>query len=162
MENLPPKYVSPPGTWRTKLGLRAGSVLCVIILAGLSGSLAANPRIEAGALLMVVLAPAIIVTFVWDVAEAACILKRGGNRGIHPGAIVAIDLLAWLGWAIVDLMLSTFGVISRPRYMIQDYSGYDNDRYQYDESKVTPEDRALETEIQGKGRAMIVFGVITT
>ena len=91
-----------------------------------------------------------------------CILKRGGNRGIHPGAIVAIDLLAWLGWAIVDLLLSSFGVISRPRYMIDDYSGYDSDRYRYDESKVTDEDRALVTEIQGKGRAMIVFGVITT
>lgn len=46
--------------------------------------------------------------------------------------------------------------------MIDDYSGYDSDRYRYDESKVTDEDRALVTEIQGKGRAMIVFGVITT
>ena len=46
--------------------------------------------------------------------------------------------------------------------MIEDYSGYDSDRYQYDESKVTAEDRALVTEIQGKGRAMIVFGVVTT
>jgi hypothetical protein len=74
---------------------------------------------------------------------------------------VAVDLLAWLGWAIVDLLLSSFGVL-RPRYMIDDYSGYDSDRYQYDESKVTAEDRALATEIQGKGRAMVVFGVITT
>ncbi|KAH6842464.1 hypothetical protein B0I37DRAFT_314340 [Chaetomium sp. MPI-CAGE-AT-0009] len=162
MENQPPKYVSPPGTWRTKLGLRAVSVLCVTILAGVGGSLAANERIDAGSLLMVILAPAMIVTFLWDVAEAICILKRGGNRGIHPGAVVAIDLLAWLGWAIVDLLLASFGLISRPRYVIQDYSGYDSDRYRYDPSMVTPEDKALENEIQGKGRAMLVFGALTT
>ncbi|KAK3295092.1 uncharacterized protein B0H64DRAFT_418736 [Chaetomium fimeti] len=162
MENQPPKYVSPPGTWKTKLGLRAGSVLCVIILAGIGGSLAANERIDGGSLLMVVLAPALIVTFIWDVAEAVCILKRGGNRGIHPGAVVAIDLLAWLGWAIVDLMLASFGLISRPRYMIQDYSGYDGDRYRYDPDMVTPEDQALEKDIMNKGRALLVFGVLTT
>jgi hypothetical protein len=94
-----------------------------------------------------------------------CILKRGGNRGIHPGAVVAIDLLAWLGWGCVLLLVSVMGMITRPRYMIEDYSGYDDSygryTYGYDESKVTAEDAALEKEIAGKGRAMVAFTIFT-
>jgi hypothetical protein len=94
-----------------------------------------------------------------------CILKRGGNRGIHPGAIVAVDLFAWLGWACVLFFLAIMGLVTRPRYMIEDYSGYDDGRgrytYRYDDSKVTPEDAALEKEISGKARAMIAFAIFT-
>jgi hypothetical protein len=46
--------------------------------------------------------------------------------------------------------------------MIQDYSGYDGDRYRYDPDMVTPEDQALEKDIMNKGRALLVFGVLTT
>lgn len=81
---------------------------------------------------------------------------------MHPGAIVAIDLIAWMGWAIVVLFLATVGLITRPRYLIEDYSGYDDYRYRYDPSKVTPEDAKLEQEISGKGRAMVAFAVFTT
>jgi hypothetical protein len=103
------------------------------------------------------------VTFIWDIAESICILKRGGNRGIHPGAIVGVDLLAWLGWAFLDLVLITSGLL-RPRYLIDNYSDYyyDGYRYRYDSSKVTPEDAALEKDIQARGRAMAAFAVMTT
>jgi hypothetical protein len=72
---------------------------------------------------------------------------------------VAIDLFAWLGWGCVLLFLSVMGLVTRPRYMIEDYSGYDNYRYRYDESKVTPEDAVLEKKIMGSARAMIAFAI---
>jgi hypothetical protein len=59
MQNQPPKYVSPAGTWKTKLGLRAASVLCLIIIAGVGGSLAATPRVEMMAIMLLVLVPAV-------------------------------------------------------------------------------------------------------
>ena len=96
-----------------------------------------------------------IVTFIWNVAEIICIRARGGNRGIHPGAVVAIDLIAWLGWAFILVLFSASGIVRRPRYLIEDYSGYY--RYNYDEDKVTDEDRKLEDEIRGKGRAILAF-----
>ena len=45
MQDQAPKYVSPPGTWRAKLGLRIASVVCLIIIAGVGGSLATTPRV---------------------------------------------------------------------------------------------------------------------
>ncbi|KAK3897001.1 hypothetical protein C8A05DRAFT_39446, partial [Staphylotrichum tortipilum] len=78
MQDQPPKYVSPPGTWRTKVGLRAASLLFIIILAGLCGALATTPRLEGSWSLILVLlfVPAIIITLVWDVAETVSIFKR--------------------------------------------------------------------------------------
>ncbi|KAG7286270.1 hypothetical protein NEMBOFW57_008578 [Staphylotrichum longicolle] len=161
MQEQPPKYVSPPGTWKTKLALRLASLVFLVIIAGIGGSLAATPRVEVLSIMVLALVPALAITFIWDVAEAICILKRGGNRGIHPGAIVAIDLLVWLGWGFVDLVLGTAGLLGRARYLIEDYSGYDDRRYRYDPSKVTAEDAALEKEIVGKGRAIVAFVTFT-
>ncbi len=42
----PPKYVSPRWAWITKLVLRVASVVCLIVVAGLFGSLMSNPRID--------------------------------------------------------------------------------------------------------------------
>lgn len=53
------------------------------------------------------------------------------------------------------------GVVTRPRYIIEDYSGYDDYNYRYDESNVTPEDAALEKQIAAKGRAMVAFTIFT-
>jgi hypothetical protein len=106
--------------------------------------------------------PQLVVMFVWDIAEIICILARGGHRGIHPGAIVAIDLLAWLGWFGVDFFLGVAGVATRGYTWIRYYSGYSNESYgyrhgSYDPSKALPEDLRLENEIEGKGRALIAF-----
>jgi hypothetical protein len=106
--------------------------------------------------------PQIVIVFCWDIAEIVCIFARGGNRGIHPGAIVAIDLLAWLGWIIAAFFLGASGVTNRGYWWIDDYSGYDTDRYgyrygSYDPSKASPEDVRLQNEIQGRGRALIAF-----
>jgi hypothetical protein len=59
MDGQPPKYVSPPGTWKTKLSLRAASIVFIVVLAGLGGSLATTPRVDTMVLMMVVLAPAV-------------------------------------------------------------------------------------------------------
>ncbi|KAL2129891.1 hypothetical protein VTI74DRAFT_7166 [Chaetomium olivicolor] len=159
MENLPPKYVSPPGTWKTKAGLRGSSLVCLVVVAGLLGSLATNDRLSV-TLTVVVLVPPLVAVFIWNVAELICILKRGGNRGIHPGAIVAIDLIIWLGWGLVDLYLIGSGITTRARYMIEDYSGYDGYRYRYDPSKVNDEDKTLEQEVVAKGQAMVAFATL--
>jgi hypothetical protein len=62
-----------------------------------------------------------------------------------------------MGWAVVDLFLVASGLASKPRYLIEDYSGYDDYRYIYDPSKVTPEDAQLEKDIMGKGQALVAF-----
>jgi len=100
------------------------------------------------------------VTFIWDVAESICIWKRGGHRGIHPGAIVAIDLIAWLGWAFVDLLLVPYTIVlSSGYYVDQTYGG---NSYRYGEPEVSPEYEALLSEIQGKTHAIAAFAVMTT
>ncbi|KAL2139465.1 hypothetical protein VTI28DRAFT_5132 [Corynascus sepedonium] len=160
MQTQPPKYVSPPTTWRTKLGLRVASMVFLVILCGLGGSLATDSRVDGDTLMIVVLAPAAIVTFIWDVAESICIWKRGGHRGIHPGAIVAIDLIAWLGWAFVDLLLVPYTIVlSSGYYVDQTYGG---NSYRYGEPEVSPEYEALLSEIQGKTHAIAAFAVMTT
>jgi hypothetical protein len=107
----------------------------------------------------------LVVVFVWDIAEIICIMGRGGHRGIHPGAIVAIDLLAWLGWFGVSFFLGVSGVASRGYTWIKGYSGYSDESYGYrhgyfDPSKALPQDVSLQAEIEGKGRALIAFSVI--
>ncbi|SPQ26522.1 65edb3fb-c379-489a-9eac-a4c3862a4fa9 [Thermothielavioides terrestris] len=158
MDKLPPKYVSSATTWRSKLALRTASALFLIIIAAIGGSLANTPRVDVLGI-MLILAPGLIAPFIWDIAEGICILCRGGHRGIHPGAIVAIDLLCWLGWVVIVFFMCVSGLITRARYFIDDYSGYDD--YQYDMSKVTPEDAQLEQSIEAKGRVMAAFGCLT-
>ncbi|KAL1836115.1 hypothetical protein VTJ49DRAFT_5560 [Mycothermus thermophilus] len=157
MEGIPPKYTSPPRDWKSKFGLRLASILFLIIVGGLAGSLAANDRVEwMFEFTIAALCPAIGLTLIWDVAEAICLVVRGGNRGIHPGAIVGIDLLMWLGWICEAFLFGLMGLVGNPRHMIVDHSGWENG-LEFDESLITPEDYALENEIRHKGRAIIVF-----
>ncbi|KAL2162468.1 hypothetical protein VTH06DRAFT_7381 [Thermothelomyces fergusii] len=160
MQTQPPKYVSPPGTWKTKLALRAASIVFLIILCALAGSLAADSRLDGATLLIVILAPAAIVTFIWDVAEIICIWMRGGHRGIHPGAVVAIDLLAWLGWGLVDLLVIPYSIIVTSDYYVTDH--WRDDVYGYDELEADPEYAAVLRDVHAKGRAIASFAVLTT
>lgn len=61
---------------------------------------------------------------IWDVAEAICILARRGHRGIHPGAIVAIDLLLWLGFIAGTVMFALYHLF---------VDTYTSSSYYYDE-----------------------------
>ena len=56
-------------------------------------------------------------------------------------------------------MLSS-GLVLRSWFLIDDYRGYDYP-YNYNTSKVTAADTALEKVIAGKGRAMFAFGIFT-
>ncbi len=47
------------------------------------------------------------VSIIWNVAEFICVLVRGGHRGIHPGAIVAIDLVLWGGYIAAIFVYSS-------------------------------------------------------
>ncbi|KAL2186966.1 hypothetical protein L209DRAFT_752783 [Thermothelomyces heterothallicus CBS 203.75] len=160
MQTQPPKYVSPPGTWKTKLGIRAASIVFLIVLSGLAGSLAADSRLDGTTLLIVVLGPAAVVTFIWDIAESICIWKRGGHRGIHPGAVVAIDLLAWLGWGLVDLLVIPYSIILTSDYYVANH--WSDDEYGYSEPGADPEYEAVLRDVHGKGRAVACFAVLTT
>jgi hypothetical protein len=42
------------------------------------------------------------------VAEIICILARRGHRGIHPGAVVALDLILWLGFIATTVLYALF------------------------------------------------------
>jgi hypothetical protein len=68
MDGQPPKYVSPPGTWKTKLSLRAASIICLVVLGGLGGSLAAMPRVDTMMLMVVVLVPAVSQALLFGLA----------------------------------------------------------------------------------------------
>jgi hypothetical protein len=44
------------------------------------------------------ISPQLTAVWIWDLAEGICILARNGKRGIHPGAIVGVDLIFWAAW----------------------------------------------------------------
>ncbi len=87
------------------------------------------------------------VSFIWDVAEGICILARRGRRGIHPGAIVAVDLLLWLGYAAG---IACFGTIVF--YSISD-SSYTR-AYYYDDEH---DDYA---PLRNMSKAILAFGIL--
>jgi len=101
------------------------------------------------------------VPFVWGIADGVCIYKRPGNRGIHPGAVVAIDLLIWLGLGFVTLLVGATGMASHPQRLVDDlyyrdgrYVGYRGDD---DDDADIPELLALVDKIRGRGRAVVGF-----
>ena len=52
----------------------------------------------------------------WNIAETICIVKRGGHRGIHPGANVGVDLIIWLGLTASTTIFGLFGPVYNPGY----------------------------------------------
>lgn len=99
--------------------------------------------------------------FVWDVAEIICILKRGGHRGIHPGAIIAMDLLSWLAWAWLCVFIG-FGVQSDRDVASYIDRPYDRDQpYDDDWGYVRPEDMGLFETVKNKIRAVLAFSCLT-
>lgn len=83
METQPPKYVSPPGTWKTKLALRAASLVCVIVLAGLGGSLATTPRVEMGTVVLVLLVPAVSRTNPYPLCTVTAVLGHPADSPLY-------------------------------------------------------------------------------
>ncbi len=72
---------------------------------------------------------------------------RGGHRGAHPGAVVGLDLIIWLGWIVVIFFLFDSGLIDDPGYFIAGYTSYNT-------AGVSDSDLELASELSGKGRGM--------
>ncbi|KAM7219584.1 hypothetical protein V8F06_004965 [Rhypophila decipiens] len=104
----PCPHTSPLGMYTTKFALRVIQFVLSIAMIGLVGS-----TMQAGFLgvgILIVSAPATIVSMCWSLSEMICIYVRGGHRGIHPGACVAVDLLLWLAFIGATAMLSFLGI----------------------------------------------------
>ncbi|KAK4209036.1 hypothetical protein QBC37DRAFT_324681 [Rhypophila decipiens] len=100
----PCPHTSPLGMYTTKFALRVIQFVLSVAMVGLVGS-----TMQAGFLgvgILIVSAPATIVSMCWSLSEMICIYVRGGHRGIHPGACVAVDLLLWLAFIGATAMLS--------------------------------------------------------
>ncbi|KAK0701401.1 hypothetical protein B0T21DRAFT_432311 [Apiosordaria backusii] len=134
--NLPPKYVSPRSYWVTKLVGRTFSIICSIVAIGLGAGLMADSRIDGIYALFIV-----------------------PSRGIHPGAIVGVDLILWLGLVFLTLLCVAFSTRSA-RYHINGYSNY-YDSWSGTRSPSidldTPEYQALLKKIKGLSEALSAF-----
>lgn len=139
--NPPPPHVSPPGMWGTKLALRILQFIMAIALIGCGGSIVSTGVWDAWAIVMI--GPQAVVSAVWSLSEGICILARGGRRGIHPGANVALDLLLWLGFVAGAVLVWIVGI--GDYYDYYDYRG-----------------RGVQTRAAGLGQAMIGLGSTLT
>jgi hypothetical protein len=123
--------------WVSKLTLRCVTIVFDVIALGLAGSglgfgfLMIGPPVSSSRCfcpsvpkLRLILQA--LVSLCWCVAELICIVKRGGHRGIHPGANVGMDLVLWLGLMACTIMYGLFGPIysysySRNGYRVSDF-----------------------------------------
>ena len=116
----PPPHVSPPGMWGSKLALRILQFILALSIIGCAGSTISTAAylfgVENGLSLLLV-APQAIVSAVWSLSDGICILARGGRRGIHPGANVALDLLLWMCCMVGVVIVSVFGITSAKYYL---------------------------------------------
>ncbi|KAH9891432.1 hypothetical protein F4778DRAFT_334406 [Xylariomycetidae sp. FL2044] len=109
--------VLPPMTQRyvaTKLGLTVLSSILGIIIIALS-CIFLSARGPAEFVYMYAL-PIVVAAIVWNTAELItyCVrLRRETQRGIHPGAHVALHLLFWLACALAVLLTVTIFTSSR-------------------------------------------------
>jgi len=128
-----PKYISPKGMWVSKFILRVLAIVFDIVIMAIAGSMAEHGVL--GPLFYIIIFPPVALSLIWNVAEGICILARGGRRGIHPGANVALDLIIWLALTVIIIILWLMGLTSY-LYDLADYSygyyGYDS--YYYDGS----------------------------
>ncbi|VUC27158.1 unnamed protein product [Clonostachys rosea] len=121
-QQLPPPHFSPKKTWGTKIGFRIASFIFCIVIIGLSGQQASNGR-YAGFYALIFMVPPAAFSAIWNVAEGISILARRGRRGMHPAAIVSIDLLLWLAYVALTV---TYGLLA---WFDGDYDDYYYDSY---------------------------------
>jgi hypothetical protein len=93
------------------------------------------------------------VSFIWDVAEGICIIARRGHRGIHPGAIVAVDLLLWLGYVAG---ITCFGIIAL--YDLSNSSYTSSYYYDFDEFSDFYDDNYV--PLRNMSHAILAFGIL--
>ncbi|KAK4110132.1 hypothetical protein N656DRAFT_770511 [Canariomyces notabilis] len=156
----PPPHVSPPSMYYSKLALRVLQFVISIAIVGLVASLASTGLYAFFNLIIII--PQAGVSIIWAVSEIICIWARGGHRGIHPGACVAVDLLLWLALVGGTAGLTLLGLLTTVADAVVDsyqsgsyYSDYDDDYY-YGETYDILDD------IQVKGQALVGLGAVLT
>jgi hypothetical protein len=158
----PPKYTSPKGMWTSKLILRTLMIIFGITILSLAGSIATSGIISSVPLLIA--APPGVLSLIWNVSEAICILTRGGHRGIHPGANVGLDLILWLALAGADVALWLIGVASSIVGAATSYSSYGDYGSGYDDfDDVFGDDLSNTVKgIRAKGQALLGLTAVLT
>jgi hypothetical protein len=143
--------------WGSKLALRILQFILALSLIGCAGSTISTAtylRYVENGLSLLLIAPQAIVSAVWSLSDGICILARGGRRGIHPGANVALDLLLWMSCIVGVVIVSFFGIPANEDYL--DVLDYRIDRYRLGTSgEVT---RAKVTAAAAMGQAMVGLG----
>ena len=79
-------------------------------------------------------------------------MARRGHRGIHPGAVVAIDLLLWLGYVAG---ITLFGVMA-----LYDLSGSYSSSYYYDFDELSDFYDDHYVPLRNMTHAILAFGII--
>ncbi len=104
------------------------------------------------------------LSLIWNISEAICIVVRGGHRGIHPGANVALDLILWLGLAGADVALWLIGIASSVIGYASSYSSYGSYGSSYDDFNDVFGDDLSNTVsgIRTKGQAMLGLTAVLT
>ncbi|RYP88808.1 hypothetical protein DL769_000235 [Monosporascus sp. CRB-8-3] len=132
--NLHQSYPTPSPTipysrgWHiTKIIFHSFSIIFCIVVLGISIALSLNFYPSPFILLRTI--PQAGVALCWSVAELITICARTGQRGIHPGAHVALHLLLWLGFC-ASLGLNGLSLASMLIY--SEYSEYYDYDYDYD------------------------------
>lgn len=80
---------------------------------------------------------------------------------MHPGAIVGVDLLSWMGWVVICFFVG-FSMFRDPegwaeRYIHHDMSDYSKPNWWV----VSPEDQPLLEALKAKLRTMFAFSSLT-
>ncbi|KAK8062501.1 hypothetical protein PG997_014598 [Apiospora hydei] len=109
-----------------KIVLLSMSVVFSIVVIGISIALAVNPTVLS--LQVVWVAPEAAVAIIWSVAEFVTLCARKNQRGIHPGAHVALHLLLWLAF-VVAAGLTAYVVALNVEYDYYYSSSYRYSRY---------------------------------
>ncbi|KAF4123568.1 hypothetical protein GMORB2_6269 [Geosmithia morbida] len=103
-----------------------------IILIALTGALTSKYLTKASYYYstppVLVLAPQAGIAFVWAMVDGACLAFRRNHEGVHPGLVVVLDLLLWLGLIAGTILFSFMHYVSDPYYS-DDYYDFDADDY---------------------------------
>ncbi|KAF6814319.1 hypothetical protein CMUS01_12659 [Colletotrichum musicola] len=88
-----------------KIVIRGFGIAFAIIVIGFSTYMASS--LARGAFHVVLSGFPAIASVIWDTSELITTCARGGRKGIHPGAHVALHLLFWLVFAVAVGIQST-------------------------------------------------------
>ncbi|TWU78146.1 hypothetical protein ED733_007505 [Metarhizium rileyi] len=99
----PPPFTlrtTPEGLQKVKLWTRSISVSICIILFGAGIKLKDVPGV-----IIILLTPA-CVTLVWNATTILAQFLRTNRQDVHPGARVGVDLIIWLGFGAIAVMMA--------------------------------------------------------